>query len=184
MSGRQFPLLVMSTIAMVALSSGCDGDKTNSPALAGRQAQDVRLVEEFIAAFNAADLAGALGLFAADSALTGEIGVSDCEYRRAKSLRFIGRPEVRRWLEQRFADNDQLTVRNLRPVDGGVVADYKRRTSNTLKALGFSDGIQPGGASKVATTRSGAVRMTQFANAGNDAACRRGGLAGFRRASR
>jgi hypothetical protein len=173
----------MSTIAMVALSSGCDGDKTNSPALAGRQAQDVRLVEEFIAAFNAADLAGALGSFAGDSASTGEIGVSDCDYRRAKSLRFRGRPEVRRWLEQRFADNDQLTARNLRPVDGGVVADYKRRTSDTLRALGFSDGIQPGGASKVAITRSGLVRITQFANAGNDAACRRGGLAGFRRAS-
>jgi hypothetical protein len=135
----------MSTIAIVALSSGCDGDKTNSPALAGRQAQDVRLVEEFIAAFNAADLAGALGSFAGDNASTGEIGVSDCDYRRAKSLRFRGRPEVRRWLEQRFADNDQLTVRNLRPVDGGVVADYKRRTSDTLRALGFSDGIQPGG---------------------------------------
>lgn len=155
----------------------CDGSGTNdTPRAAGRQAQEVSLVGEFITAFNMADTSRALALFADNG---GSVGASDCDYRRAKSVGFRGRSEVRRWLEERFADDDRLTVHRFRPVDGGVVVDYKRRTSNALEALGFKYGIDPKMATKAATTRSGPVRITQFANAGNDAACRPGGLSGF-----
>jgi hypothetical protein len=46
------------------------------------------------------------------------------------------------------------------------------KTTNTLRAIGFPHGIRPQLATKIVFTSPGAVRITQFGAAGNDAACR------------
>lgn len=43
--------------------------------------------------------------------------------------------------------------------DKGAAVEYSRRTSNTLRALGFPHGIRPQLASKIVFTRLGWVRI-------------------------
>ena len=56
--------------------------------------------------------------------------------------------------------------------DAGAAVTYARRTSDTLRALGFPNGIVSGLGSKVGLTTQGPVRITTFASAGDDESCR------------
>ena len=62
-------------------------------------------------------------------------------------------PELRNQLRERKADADQLTIEQILNENrgdshvAGVV--FARRTSNTLRRLGFAEGIQPKLAAKV-----------------------------------
>jgi hypothetical protein len=127
------------------------------------QAHEVGVTVQFIAAFNGRRLERALDL------LTPRVSVSDCDYRDVRAVSFNGRHEAARWLRGRFADRDRLTPTNIfsenpaQPV-GVVAVEYARRTSNTLRALGFSAGIVPKLASKIVFTAQ-PVRIRAFANA-------------------
>jgi hypothetical protein len=141
--------------------------------LSALQAQEASVTVQFIAAFNGRQLGRALDL------LTPRASVSDCDYKNVRAVSFGGRQSVARWLRRRFADRDRLTPTRIfnenpsQPV-GVVGVEYGRRTSNTLRALGFAKGIVPEGATKVVFT-SKPVRIRVFANGpvgGDPDACR------------
>lgn len=144
--------------------------------LTAQQAQEVRVVVQFIDAFNAQRFAEAMALFGPDPV------VSDCDYRRIKAVEFTGRREVANWLRERFADHDRLEISRVanqnpdQPV-GVVAVEYARRTSDTLRALGFGAGIEPQLATKVLLTNRGPVSIRTFANGpvgGSPESCRPG----------
>ena len=129
----------------------------------------------FLDAYNAGRVDAALALMAEDA------GISDCDYRAIHVVSADGRDAMRQWLRDRAADHDQLVVdyifnENPEPTSGshviGVV--YARRTSDTLRALGFPNGIDPSTASKVVFTATD-DRIRSFANGpfgGDQQACR------------
>jgi hypothetical protein len=137
-------------------------------------------VVHFLDAFNAGSFRRALSSFTDEPRIVGEISVSDCDYRRRKSVLYRGRLEVAAWLRHRIADRDRLTMSSIRLLSTappttyhrGAAVEYSRRTSNTLRALGYPHGIQPRLATKIVFTTKGPVRMVGFANAGNDVGCR------------
>jgi hypothetical protein len=93
--------------------------------------------------------------------------VSDCDYRKVEDVDFHGRIEITGWLRARMADHDHLMVGRIydenpeQPV-GVVGVEYQRRTSDTLRALGFASGIRPKVATKVVFTPDG--HFQRFAN--------------------
>jgi hypothetical protein len=129
---------------------------------------------------NTGNFGRAFGSFTSDARLVRYVAVSDCDYRRGKSLSYRGRRAVAAWLRHGIADRDRLTMSRIRLLttdppstyDRGAAVEYSLRTSNTLRALGFSRGIRPQLASKIGFTTHGPVRITGFANAGNDPLCR------------
>lgn len=131
--------------------------------LNSRQARQVQVVLQFIDAFNAQRLREALALFSSDPV------VSDCDYRGVEAVEFTGRREIESWLRQRFADRDRLEVSLIadenpaQPI-GVAAVEYARRTSDTLRALGFRTGIEPQLATKVVFTTRGPVLIRTFAN--------------------
>ncbi len=130
------------------------------------QAQNVRSVIEFLNAYNSRKLAPALASFGATAA------VSDCDYRRVRAVRFAGKVAITQWLRARFADHDRLTlgtVWNADPnFDDVVSVDFTRRTSDTLRRLGFPNGIGPKLAAKVVFASNHRVKGFGFGPYGGD----------------
>lgn len=131
--------------------------------LTGRQAEEVSIAVRFIGAYNARQLRQALALLASNAVS------SDCDYRAVRAVEFIGRKDVTKWLHARFADLDRLTVahianQNPAQTTGVVGVQYSRRTSRTLRALGFVNGIKPETATKVVFTERAPIRILKFAN--------------------
>ena len=92
------------------------------------------------------------------------------DYRALAVLSPIGRIAARQWLSDRSADHDQLILESVRnenpdPASGShvVAVSYARRTSDTLRALGFPDGIEPQAATKAVFTATD-DRLRAFAN--------------------
>lgn len=127
----------------------------------GAQAQQIAVVVAFLDAYNAGQLQAALSAFAANAV------VSDCDYRAAKNSDFHGRAEIAGWLRARIADHDHLTPAHLdnnnpdQPV-GVIGIQYQRRTSDTLRSLGFPTGIRPNLATKAIFTADDHIQS--FAN--------------------
>ena len=94
----------------------------------------------FFNTYNAGQFDQALAL------LDENIGVSDCDYQTIKNMGFAGKSEVTLWLRQRIADHDHLSVNGvfggsaIEPTAFGV--DFSRRTSDTLRRIGFPNGIR------------------------------------------
>jgi hypothetical protein len=133
--------------------------------LAPRAARGVSAVVRFLDAFNGGQLGPALAQFTRDPAFIRYVGVSDCDFRREKDVKVFGRADVEQWLRARFADHDRVTPSTIFPIGiRGAGVWYSRRTSDTLRALGFPAGIQAGLGSKVGFTTAGPVRLTTFAN--------------------
>jgi len=108
--------------------------------LDAQQAQEVAVLIAFIHAYTAGRVSTALSLFGR------EWNWSDCDYRRVAVLVGRDKDSLRRWLEQRAADHDRLdigriTVGTVQEQALGVT--FKRRTSDTLRALGRPHGIAP-----------------------------------------
>ncbi len=141
--------------------------------LSARQAEEVSVAVQFVSAFNRRHLHAGLAL------LTPTVGVSDCDYRRVTATEARGRRQVATWLRQRFRDHDQLKVariwnENPEQPSGVVGIDWARRTSNTLRSLGFPAGIKPQLSAKVVFTMTEPVRISSFANGpvgGSPSAC-------------
>jgi hypothetical protein len=129
----------------------------------------VATVVAFIDAYNGGRLDAALAL------LTTDVTASDCDYRTASTVSLSGTEAVRAWLKDRAADRDQLVLESIvneNPDQGHVVAvSYAKRTSDTLRSLGFSNGVTPRIATKVVFTMSD-DRIRAFQNGGNSELCR------------
>ncbi len=152
-----------------------DGDKTLRRLIAEKsapilpysvspgRAQEIMTLMNFVRTYNAGDLDTTLAL------LTDEVLWSDCDFRLGRVIALKGKPDVTGWLKRQFADHDQLEIRTIEVNDGDPTGDrtvglvIARRTSETLKALGFSKGIVPALAAKVNFTESH-DRITRFAN--------------------
>jgi len=105
-----------------------------------QQSQEVAVLIEFIRAYNAGRVSTALSLFGP------EYNWSDCDYRHVAVLVGRDKASLRRWLEGRAADHDRLGIgRIMVGTEQEQVLDvtFKRRTSDTLRALGRPQGIVP-----------------------------------------
>jgi hypothetical protein len=131
-------------------------------------AEEVGAILTFIRAYNAGNLDAAVAV------LDDRIGVSDCDYQRVRPIAFMGKTAVTDWLRQRMADHDQLTVEEIEVSGDALGIVYSRRTSDTLRKLGFPNGIQPSAGTKVVVT-SDRKHLATFANGpvgGDPAVCR------------
>lgn len=116
--------------------------------LTGDQAREVSILVSFVSAFNNASLREALSL------LTENVNVSDCDYQHRVAVQFNGQAEAEAWLRQRFSDHDQLRIESIADENpqqrlGVLGVSWARRTSDTLRLLGFGDGIKPQSGAKV-----------------------------------
>ncbi len=132
--------------------------------LSARKARQVATVLSLLDAYNRGSLDQVLAL------LDDGIGWSDCNYSSILVVNLTGKSEVATYLQQRFADHDRLEIgtifnHNPEPETGGraLGIQYVRRTSDTLRALGFPNGISPDLASKVVFTDRD-DRIVAFAN--------------------
>jgi len=113
------------------------------------QAEELAAVVGFVRAYNRRDLNAALSYFATtrNQGQTRNTA-TDCDYRRQKTVVYTLRKGAVQWLKHRFADHDRLTLRRIydenpeQPV-GVVAVEYALRTSDTLRKLGFPNGIVP-----------------------------------------
>lgn len=171
-------------VALLVLASGTASgraghrqtglDPPTTFTLSARQAEEVSVTVRFVGAFNQRQLRAALAL------LTRSADVSDCDYRRVRATEARGRSQVTKWLRQRFRDRDHLQVAriwNANPEQptGVVAIDWAKRTSNTLRSLGFPTGIKPQLGAKVVFTTTRPVRISRFANGpvgGSPESCR------------
>lgn len=113
------------------------------------QAEEIAAVVGFVRAYNGRNLNAALSYFATKRPQgQTRITVTDCDYRRQRTVVYVLRTGAVQWLKQRFADRDRLTLRriydeNPEQLVGVVAVEYARRTSDTLRRLGFPNGIVP-----------------------------------------
>jgi len=83
--------------------------------------------------------------------LSANVAISDCDFEHARVQQFHGLVSATHWLRRRFADADRLVTSRIynensdSPV-GAVAIEWSRRTSLTLRRLGFASGIVPKGA--------------------------------------
>lgn len=133
------------------------------PRLTATQARATAVVVAFLDAYNAGDLSSALAL------LTEDVLVSDCDYGKRATVTAYGKQGASAWLNSRIADHDRFVLAELyfgEPNAEGafaVAVSYERRTSDTLRSLGFPDGIRPRLATKTVVTESG-DRLRVFNN--------------------
>lgn len=118
----------------------------------------------FLDASNAGQTEAALAL------LTADVSISDCGYGPMRLITANGSSSARQWLSDRAADHDQLALDSVRnenpdPVTGAhvIAVSYAKRSSDTLRSLGYPNGITPQTATKVVFTET-AERIRAFAN--------------------
>jgi hypothetical protein len=118
------------------------------------QALEISAVVGFVRAYNRADLKSALSYLAKRQPGQTTTTATDCDYRRQTTKVYALRQGFIRWLRGRFADHDRLTIGRIfdenpaQPV-GVVGVEYSRRTSDTLRELGYPNGIVPQGTQKL-----------------------------------
>jgi hypothetical protein len=182
---RSLPLLLALALALAGCGAAArpssspaadaaDVRPTTAPAGGARLSPAPRgeaVVAAMLDAYNAGRLDDVLALL--DDGVTW----SDCDYRAGAAVGFAGKAEVADWLRQRLAERDRLEVGTIEGSSGNPpvgAVNYRRRTSDSLRALGFPDGIAPKIGTKVALT-SGGDRIDVFANGplgGSPEACR------------
>jgi hypothetical protein len=128
------------------------------PQLSAFQERASATIEGFLEAYNG-------GQVEAASALLTEGGdITDCDFRQGRTVVVRGKEAVSAWLRERVADHDRIVLAGLALGRDGtetLALTYERRTSDTLQALGFPDGIQPGVA-QVVVNKNG-DRLAAFA---------------------
>ena len=162
--------VVVGLITVTRLRTANDGvapgsmsDVTIATVLAS-DAPRVALTEQFIEALNRGDRATILTLLSDDPT------VSDCDYAAAKAVSFRGRGQVTSWIDARIADHDRLVAEriengNTDAATAAIGVVFARRTSDTLRGLGFPDGVKPQGGAKVEFIGIGdSLRIGTFAN--------------------
>lgn len=139
------------------------------PHVDAAQARGIVTLLEFLDAFRAGDVSRSLSLM-------GEgIIVTDCEYGSGIAMRRDGKTEVGAWLRDRAADHDVLIAEELQfgtPNSIGefaIAVTFERRTSDTLRRLGFTSGIVPRLATKAILSADGRM-LDAFVNASTSSA--------------
>lgn len=164
-----FALAVALAACTGGLSPGGKSEATNvasplsgetTPRTTGRFPQGEATLSSLFRAYNAGRLDEVLAL------VDDEVVWGDCDYREVKAVGLTGKARLAEWLRRAFADHDHLEVFLIEIAPGappvGAVT-YSRRTSDTLRALGFPNGITPRFGTKVVLTPT-ADRVITFAN--------------------
>jgi hypothetical protein len=150
-------------------------EKARIYSLSAQQARQVATVMGFVSAYDQGRVEDALAFV--DPELG---GISDCDYRAGVTVRYSAIEGAWRWLQERAADHDSFEVAallNHNPAGGGLGIVWSRRSSDTLRQLGFRDGIKPQLRVMIAFTNSDRM-MARFAlstppeSGGNQAECR------------
>jgi hypothetical protein len=120
--------------------------------------RNVATAAAFVNSFN-------LGLEAETLALIDDrIGsIADCDYRAGVVRVYNGKQGVAAWLRERLADHDQITIGTVSNHGGHwntVGVDWGHRSSDTLRSLGLSAGINPGTVAKLQYSIEGTRLMT------------------------
>ncbi len=150
---KRFSSLAITLLAITAGIAGAAFTQERKPAtfkVTAAQASEIAAITGFLRAYNSRNLSAALRYFYFPKKL-GQFegdGATDCDYRRQTTKVYEHRPGVVRWLKQRFADHDRLTLawiadQNPAQPIGVVGVKYARRVSDTLRKLGFRKGIVP-----------------------------------------
>jgi hypothetical protein len=158
----------VALVAVVLSASVVMQDAGASRADASRRREALQAVARFFAAFNAHQPARALVWFTNDPRYARYVGANDCDFRNHTTVGFLGREEVGGWLKVRARDHDRFVVDHVRLIGtrpAGAAVTYRLRQSDTLRALGYPQGIVPDVVTKVGFTTRGPVRFTQFASA-------------------
>jgi hypothetical protein len=95
--------------------------------------------------------------------VTDDVVGGDCDFRAGRSVQWTTKGELADWLRARNRDHDALQIADIRnenpdATSGGghvVAVSFARRSSDALRALGRSDGIDPDTAAKVVFTQDG-----------------------------
>jgi hypothetical protein len=133
------------------------------------QALEISTVVGFVRAYNRADLKSALSyLWKGRSDTYSKTTATDCDYRRQTTKKtYVFRQGFIRWLRGRFRDHDRLTIGRIfdenpaQPV-GVVGVEYSRRTSDTLRKLGYPNGIVPQASQKLPLHFQGGLAKFPF----------------------
>jgi hypothetical protein len=137
--------------------------------LSAYKARQIQTLANMIDAYNAGQLEQVAAL------LDENVMWSDCDYKKVRPLSFNGKPELLPYLQQRFADHDQLQIAEILDHNlqdhRGIGVRYLRRTSDTLRSLGFATGIKPALATKVIFGEAH-NRISWFVNSGPGDVCR------------
>ena len=122
-------------------------------------ARQVATIMNFVGAYNARNLNAALALLDDDLP-----SVSDCNYREGTGIRHNGKSGAAVWLQERFDDHDGITLGTVWKSGGSAPMEvgWAKRTSDTLRSLGFADGIRPVLATKVQFSSEGRRLGTFF----------------------
>jgi hypothetical protein len=162
-------LIGLAVVAGMAGAAGTKAHKAGTFNVTRVQAEEIAAVVGFLDAYNSGDMKASLRYFDFPKHLSSyeADGATDCDYRRQTTRVFYHRKGVVRWLKQRFADRDRLTlgrILDLNPAQpiGVVGVDYVRRTSDTLRKLGFPKGIVPQVGQKLPFRFKGGVVKFQF----------------------
>lgn len=136
-----------------------------TPRLVVAQARGVATVLAFFSAYNEGRVDEALRL------LTDDVLLTDCDYRAGRSIRADGKDQAAALIRAKVADHDAFVLGEFgfnppEDVVGRMFAidiSYARRTSDTLRSLGFPDGIVSRLAAKAILTKDG-DRLRALAN--------------------
>jgi hypothetical protein len=137
------------TLSGVRGSNAVQRTTPNTFSISRIQSEEVAAVVGFIHSYDRRDLKDTLSYVdTRREAGQSPITASDCDYRRKRTEVYALRAGFVRWLKRRFLEHDRLTIRRIfdqNPVQpvGVVGVEYARRTNDTLRKLGFRNGIVP-----------------------------------------
>lgn len=138
-------------------------------------ARRVATVVKVIDAYNAGDLPGLQALLAPEVAAWADCAGDKFVAINAPSLRFpVPKAETAPYFRERFADHDHLEIGQITTVSlsgngNGVGIKFSRRSNDSLRALGFPDGILGPQTNKTVFDTNGLV--VAFANASGPQDC-------------
>lgn len=146
-------------------------------AVDANQARQIGVVVRFLDAYNAGRVREALAQFRAtdDRAQRPRVPFAgDCDYAHNTSDGAFGRRGIEAWLRKRVADHDRValgSIRNETHDTRVVVVLLARRTSDTLRRLGFPNGVAPALGAKVVFTPSARTRIDGWGGGGSHETC-------------
>ena len=141
--------------------SGATPTNATTYSLTAPQAHEIATAIEFVRAFNGGRIADARKL------ISPSVIIGDCDYARVRAEEFRGVAGTTRWLRERHSDRDRLALGrlyndNADAPSGALAVEVSRRTSNTLRRLGFPSGIVPKNSVKILFSSSTAARIRSF----------------------
>lgn len=128
------------------------------------EARMTATVVAFLDAYNAGRVDAALAY------LTPDVAILDCDYRSGKVFNVHTTPGAREWLRNRAGDHDFLVLESIKNENPDmstgshvVAVSYAKRTSDTLRSLGYPSGVLPSLGAKIVFNETNDLMRTFMA---------------------